>query len=117
LATAYSISEALGFERGVSFKFKEAPIFLGIFTFLIALGTIVATIPGLPLIRILLITQVINGLLLPIILIAVLRLANNRDLMGDYSNGIIYKTLAWLTVIIISALSVLYIAMSLFTTQ
>jgi len=112
LATAYSISEALGFEKGVSFNFREAPIFLGIFTFLIALGAIVATIPGLPLIRILLLTQVVNGLLLPIILIAVLKLAGNRELMGEHTNGIIYKSLAWITVVMISALSVLYIAMS-----
>jgi Mn2+/Fe2+ NRAMP family transporter len=114
LATAYSISEAFGFEKGVSFKFIEAPIFIGIFTFLIAAGAIVATIPGLPLIRILLLTQVVNGLLLPIILIAVLNLAGNRELMGQHTNGILYKSLAWITVVVISALSVLYIAMSLY---
>jgi NRAMP (natural resistance-associated macrophage protein)-like metal ion transporter len=114
LETAYSISKAFCFEKGVSFKFREAPIFNGIFTFLIALGAIVATIPGLPLIRILLLTQVVNGLLLPIILIAVLKLAGNRELMGEHTNGIVYKGLAWLTVVVISALSVLYIAMSLF---
>src|SRR5215210_1495894 len=66
LATAYSISEALGFEKGVSRSFREAPIFLGIFTFLVAVGALVAVLPGLPLIRVLLITQVINGLLLPV---------------------------------------------------
>src|SRR5213078_233760 len=82
LATAYSISEALGFEKGVSSNFREAPIFLGIFTFLIALGALIAMMPGLPLIRVLIITQVINGLLLPVILVAVLRLVNNRELMG-----------------------------------
>jgi NRAMP (natural resistance-associated macrophage protein)-like metal ion transporter len=114
LATAYSISEAFGFEKGVSFKFREAPIFLGIFTFLIAFGAIVATIPGLPLIRILLLTQVVNGLLLPIILIAVLKLAGNRELMGQHTNGIVYQGLAWITVIVISALSLLYIAISFY---
>src|SRR5205823_11107047 len=57
LATAYSISEALGFEKGVSSSFREAPIFLGVFTFLIALGAMIAMVPGLPLIRVLLITQ------------------------------------------------------------
>src|SRR5206468_11769985 len=76
LATAYSISEALGFEKGVSGSFREAPIFLGIFTFLIALGALIAMMPGLPLIRVLIITQVINGVLLPVILVAVLRLVN-----------------------------------------
>ena len=114
IATAYSITEALGFEKGVSHSFRQAPIFLGIFTSLIAVGGLVAVIPGLPLIRVLVITQVINGLLLPVILIAVLKLANNRELMGDYANGPIYKILAWLTVVIISALSLLYIAAALF---
>jgi len=69
MATAYSISEALGFEKGVSRSFREAPIFSGVFTFLIAVGAAIAVIPGLPLIRVLLVTQVINGLLLPIILL------------------------------------------------
>ena len=82
LATAYSISEALGFEKGVSRSFREAPIFLGVFTFLVAVGAAIAVIPNLPLIRVLLVTQVINGLLLPIILFAVLRLVNDRELMG-----------------------------------
>jgi Mn2+/Fe2+ NRAMP family transporter len=99
LATAYSISEALGFEKGVSRSFREAPIFLGIFTFLVATGALVAMIPGLPLIRVLLATQVINGLLLPVILIAVLRLVNIA---------------AWLTTIIVSALSLLLIVATLF---
>ncbi len=114
LATAYSISEALGFEKGVSHSFRQAPIFLGIFTFLIALGALVAVIPGLPLVRVLLITQVINGLLLPIILIAALRLAGDRELMGGYVNGPVYNMAAWLTAIIISALSLLYIMATLF---
>ena len=83
LATAYSISEALGFEKGVSRSFREAPIFLGVFTFLIAVGAAIAVIPGLPLIRVLLVTQVINGLLLPIILFAILKLVNDRELMGN----------------------------------
>lgn len=115
LATAYSISEALGFEKGVSRSFREAPIFIGIFTFLVVVGALVAVIPGLPLIRVLLVTQVINGLLLPIILIAILRLVNDQDLMGkQYVNGPIYNVAAWLTAIIVSALSLLLIVKTLF---
>lgn len=114
LATAYSISEALGFEKGVSRSFREAPIFLGIFTFLVAVGALVSMIPGLPLFRVLLVTQVINGLLLPVILIAVLRLVNNRELMGEYRNGALYNVAAWLTTIIVSALSLLLILTTLF---
>lgn len=114
LATAYSISEALGFEKGVSRSFREAPIFIGIFTFLVGLGAIVAVIPHLPLIRVLIVTQVINGLLLPVILIAIQRLVNNRELMGSYVNGPVYNIFAWLTTIVVSGLSLLLIFTTLF---
>lgn len=114
LATAYSISEALGFEKGVSRSFREAPIFIGVFTFLVAVGAAIAVVPNLPLIRVLLVTQVINGLLLPIILFAILRLVNDRDLMGTRVNGPLYNVGAWATVIIVTVLSVLYILVALF---
>jgi NRAMP (natural resistance-associated macrophage protein)-like metal ion transporter len=113
LATAYSISEALGFEKGVSRSFREAPIFLGTFTFLVAVGAAIAVIPHLPLIRVLLVTQVINGLLLPVVLFAVMRLVNNRELMGARVNGPIYNVAAWLTVIVVTLLSILYILITL----
>jgi len=114
LATAYSISEALGFEKGVSRSFREAPIFLGVFTFLIAVGAAIAVIPGLPLIRVLLVTQVINGLLLPIILFAILKLVNDRELMGAYVNGLLYNIGAWLTAVVVTMLSLLLILATLF---
>jgi len=114
LATAYSVSEALGFEKGVSRNFREAPIFVGIFTFLIAVGALVAMLPGLPVIRVLLFTQFINGLLLPFILVAVLRLASNRELMGAYANGRVYNAAAWLIVALVSALSVALIGLTMF---
>lgn len=114
LATAYSISEALGFEKGVSRSFREAPIFLGIFTFLVAVGAAIAVIPGLPLIRVLLVTQVINGLLLPIILFAILKLVNDRELMGGHVNGLLYNIGAWLTAVFVTSLSLLLILATLF---
>ncbi|HET9528017.1 MAG TPA: Nramp family divalent metal transporter, partial [Pyrinomonadaceae bacterium] len=114
LATAYSISEALGFEKGVSRSFREAPIFLGTFTFLVAFGAAIAVIPNLPLFRVLLVTQVINGLLLPVVLFAILRLVNNRELMGAYVNGPLHNVFAWLTAIVVTALSVLYLLMTFF---
>ena len=114
LSTAYSISEALGFEKGVSRTFREAPIFLGIFTFLIAVGGLVAMIPGLPLFDVLLVTQVINGLLLPVLLVSILRLVNNRELMGAHTNGRVYNAASWLTAAAVSALSLLFIATKLF---
>jgi NRAMP (natural resistance-associated macrophage protein)-like metal ion transporter len=114
LATAYSITEALGFEKGVSRSFREAPIFLGVFTFLVAVGAAIAVLPNLPLIRVLLVTQVINGLLLPIILFAVLRLVNNRELMGAHVNGPLYNIGAWLTAVIVTSLSLLFIVVTIF---
>ncbi len=114
LATAYSISEALGFEKGVSRSFREAPIFLGVFTFLVAVGAAIAVIPNLPLIRVLLVTQVINGLLLPVILFAILRLVNDPDLMGARVNGPLFNFAAWLTAIVVTLLSVSLILTTLF---
>jgi Mn2+/Fe2+ NRAMP family transporter len=114
LATAYSISEALGFEKGVSRSFREAPIFLGVFTFLIAVGAAIAMIPELPLIQVLLVTQVINGLLLPVILIAVLRLVNNREVMGAHVNGPLFNVGAWITAIVVTLLSILFLLATLF---
>ena len=109
LATAYSLSEALGFEKGLSRSFREAPIFLGIFTALILMGAIVALVPGIPQIKLLLFTQTINGVLLPIILIAVLSLANNREIMGEYRNSIWLNVAAGTTTVVISMLSLLLI--------
>lgn len=114
LATAYSISEALGFEKGVSRSFREAPIFLGVFTFLVAVGAAIAVLPNLPLIRVLLVTQVINGLLLPVILFATLRLVNNRELMGAHVNGPIHNLGAWITAVVVTLLSLLLILSTLF---
>jgi len=109
LATAYSLSEALGFEKGLSRSFREAPIFLGIFTALILVGAVVALIPGIPQIRLLLFTQTINGVLLPVILVAVLSLANNREIMGEYRNSLPLNIAAGATTIVISILSLLLI--------
>lgn len=107
LATAYSISEALGFEKGISRSFREAPIFLGIFTVLMVLGCVVALIPGIPQIKLLVLTQCINGVLLPFILVAIVNLSSNKEIMGEYSNGRLFRWIAWTVTIIVSALSLL----------
>ncbi len=105
LATAYSLSEAAGFEKGLSRSFRDAPIFLGIFTGLIVVGAIVALIPGIPQIRLLLVTQSVNGLLLPVILIAIVKLSSNAEIMGEKANGRVFKLVAWTLTAIITALS------------
>ena len=109
LSTAYSISEALGFEKGLSRSFREAPIFLGIFTGLILIGCLVALIPGIPQIKLLVFTQCVNGLLLPIILGAVVSLANNGEIMGTHKNTMVYNIAAWTITSVISVLSILLI--------
>lgn len=105
LATAYGLSEAFGFEKGVNQGWRDAPVFLGIFTGLIALGVLVTLIPGLPLVKVLLVTQLINALALPFVLISVLKLVNNRGLMGEYRNGAAYNIVAWTTTAVVSLLS------------
>ncbi len=109
LATAYSLSEALGFEKGLSHSFREAPIFIGIFTSLIIFGVLVALIPGVPQFKLLVVTQCINGLLLPVLLIAIVTLVNNSEIMGEYRNRLVHNIFAYGTTIIVSILSLLLI--------
>ena len=113
LATSYAVSEALGFERGLDKGFRNAPIFLGLFTGLIAVGALVALIPGVPLIQLLLVVQVVNGVLLPVILISILRLVNRRDLMGGAVNGPVYNAIAVGTTVVISAMALLMVVTQL----
>lgn len=113
LATAYSLSEALGFEKGVSRSFREAPIFVGIFTSLLFIGAIVAMIPGIPQITLLLATQCANGLLLPVILFAILRLVNDKTIMGEHRNGTLMNVAAFSVAIIVSVLSILLIGQTI----
>lgn len=110
LSTAYSISEALGFEKGLSRSFREAPIFLGIFTALILIGCLVALIPGIPQIQLLLFTQCVNGLLLPIILGAVVTLSSREEIMGRHRNTVLFNAAAWTITVTVSLLSLLLIA-------
>jgi Mn2+/Fe2+ NRAMP family transporter len=95
LATAYAVAEALGFEKGVDRGFREAPQFFGLYTGLVVLGALIALAPGLPLITLLLVVQVVNGLLLPVVLVSILRLVNRRDLMGAAVNGPTRNALAY----------------------
>ncbi len=112
LATTYMLSEALGFERGVSRSWSEAPIFMGILTGLIVLGAAVALVPGLPLIPVLVGVYVLNGILLPVELFAILRLVNDRELMGPHVNKPIYNFFAWTIAIGVSVLSLVLIGMT-----
>ena len=110
LATSYSICESFGFERGVSFSFRDAPIFQGLFTGMLALGALIALIPGLPLIQLMVFVQVVNGVLLPILLVFILRLVNDRSIMGKYVNGRLNNIIAWGTTIVLTCLCAVMIA-------
>ncbi|HEX3723847.1 MAG TPA: Nramp family divalent metal transporter [Nitrolancea sp.] len=109
IATAASMTEVFGFEAGVSRTWRQAPIFHGLFTGLIVLGVVINLIPGLSLFQVLLTTQILNGVLLPVILISMLRLVNNREIMGDHVNGPLRNIVAWGTTIATSLLSVVAI--------
>jgi NRAMP (natural resistance-associated macrophage protein)-like metal ion transporter len=95
LATAYAICEAFGFESGLDHKFADAPVFNGLLTFFVFVPAAVAIIPHLPLVKVMLLSQDVNGILLPIILVYVLKIINDRSVMGDQVNGPIYNTVAW----------------------
>jgi len=102
LATAYAISEAFGVPKGVNLDFRRARIFFMIFTALIVFGAGVALIPGLPVIKLLLWVQVLNGILLPVILVFILKLINDKKLVGDLKNTRLYNILGWGTCVMIT---------------
>lgn len=107
LSTAYVVCEGMGWEEGVNKKFSEAPQFYGLYSLLIFLGAGVVLWPGLPLIPIMFISQVINGVVLPVILIFILILINNKKIMGNYTNKMTFNILAWLVVAILILLTLL----------
>jgi len=97
LSTAYTVCEGLGFESGIGRKFGEAPFFYWLYTVLIVAGGAVVLIPGLPLVKIAVLSQVVNGVVLPFILIFMLLLINKKDLMGEYVNKPLFNVVAWAT--------------------
>lgn len=98
LATAYSVCEGMGWEAGVKWTFKEAPIFLGLYTCIIVIGAGYILIPKISLLWIMVTSQVLNGILLPFVLIFMLILINDRRLMGNYINTRRYNIIAWITI-------------------
>ncbi|MGB6474467.1 MAG: Nramp family divalent metal transporter [Candidatus Sulfotelmatobacter sp.] len=106
LSTAYTVCEGLGFESGVGQKFSEAPAFYWLYTLLIAAGGAVVLIPGLPLLKIAVLSQVVNGVVLPFVLIFVLLLINKKELMGEYVNTRLFNVVAWLTTGVMIALTI-----------
>jgi Mn2+/Fe2+ NRAMP family transporter len=112
LTSAYAVCEAFGWERGLQQRRDEAPVFYGLYTGIIVVGALIALIPGIPLFTLLILAYDANGILLPIILILMLRLANNKRLMGRYANGRLTNLLGYGTAIVLIVLTVLLLANS-----
>jgi NRAMP (natural resistance-associated macrophage protein)-like metal ion transporter len=113
VATSYVVSESLGFEKGLSHRPSEAPVFMGLITVMIAVSTIVAVIPGIPVISFLVAVQVVNGVLLPINLFFIWRLSRNPELMGEHRNRGAMDALTAVTVVVTSTLSLALVVVTL----
>ncbi|GMT47102.1 MAG: Mn transporter [bacterium] len=107
LATAYYTCEAMGWETGVNKTFKEAPQFMWIYTSIIIIASFLVLIPGAPLVTLMVMSSVVNGLILPFVLFYALKLANNKKIMGDYTNSRLFNIIAWATISVIVILTVL----------
>jgi NRAMP (natural resistance-associated macrophage protein)-like metal ion transporter len=106
LSTAYTVCEGLGFESGVDKKFGDAPVFYWLYTLLIVAGGAVLLIPGLPLVKIAVLSQVVNGVVLPFVLIFMLLLINKKELMGEYVNTHLFNAIAWGTTVVMIGLTI-----------
>src|SRR6516162_7293294 len=113
LSTAYTVCEGLGFESGVGLKFGEAPVFYWLYTALIAAGAGVILVPNLPLVKITILSQVVNGAVLPFVLVFMLLLINNKDLMGEYVNSRAFNAIAWGTTVLVTILTFVLVWQSL----
>ena len=114
LATAYSVCEGMGWESGIDKDFRTAPHFFWLYTGLIVLGALFVLVPNAPLILIMYLSQVANGILLPFVLVFMLKLINDRDLMGDYVNTKAFNGIAWATTVIMIALTIVLVIVTLF---
>jgi NRAMP (natural resistance-associated macrophage protein)-like metal ion transporter len=113
LSTAYTVCEGLGFESGVNKKIKEAPIFYFLYTLLIVVGAGVVLMPKFPLVRMILWSQVLNGMLLPFILIFMILLINKKELMGEWANPKWFNFVSWVAAVVIIGLTLAYVAMTI----
>jgi Mn2+/Fe2+ NRAMP family transporter len=113
VTAAYVIAETFGFEKGIARRPREAPVFVATLTVLLLIGAAVAMIPGVPVIKLLVLVQVVNGALLPVTLFFVWRLARSEELMGEHRNGRVFDSVAGLTVLATSALSLVLVALTL----
>jgi NRAMP (natural resistance-associated macrophage protein)-like metal ion transporter len=109
LSTAYTVCEGLGFESGLDKGFREAKFFYWFYSLLLFAGAAVVLIPNFPLVKFSILSQVLNGILLPLVLVFMLKLINKHDLMGKYTNTRWFNIIAWTTAIIVTALSLILV--------
>ena len=109
ISTSYAVCEGLGFESGLDKKFHEAPVFYWLYTLLIVTGAGVLLIPRFPLVHVMVLSQVVNGVVLPFVLIFMLMLTNDRELMGDHVNSRTFNVIAWVTVVVMIVLTILMV--------
>ncbi len=109
ISTSYAVCEGLGFESGLDKKFHEAPVFYWLYTVLIVLGAAFVMIPRLQLVNVTVLSQVVNGIVLPFVLVFMLLLTNDRELMGEHTNSRAFNVIAWTTVIVVIAMALLMI--------
>jgi len=114
LSTAYYVCEAFGFERGIDHRFGEAKIFYGLYLALIVIGGGIVIVPGAPLLAIIFYSQVLNGVLLPVVLVLMLLLINNKRIMGSWTNKPAFNTIAWATVAIVAILTIVSTIQTIF---
>lgn len=114
LSTAHVICEGLGFEAGLDHKVQEAPAFYFLYTMLIVVGAGIILLPNAPLLKILVFSQVANGVWLPVVLIFILLLINRRDLMGEHTNTLIFNVVAWGTGIVMIVLTLVLVYAAIF---
>jgi NRAMP (natural resistance-associated macrophage protein)-like metal ion transporter len=110
LSTAYTVCEAMGFESGLNKKIGEAKAFYGLYTTLVAGGALIILFPQLNPVRMAVFSQVLNGVLLPVVLVFVLQLVSKSELMGKYSNSRVYQACAWIITLVITAIVVAMLA-------
>lgn len=112
LSTAYAVCEAFGFESGLDNKIKEAPAFFSLFLFMLLASAIIVLLPKVSLISIILITQQIAGVLCPVVLIFMIKLVNDKEVMGDYVNSKMQNFISKATVVLIIVLTLLAFIMN-----
>ena len=112
IATAFYVCEAFGFEAGIDKKWREAPQFYWLFTIILIVSVVIILVPGAPLIQITIWSQVINGVLLPVVLISMLVIINKKEVMGEHVNKPLGNIIGWTTAVVLLCLNLVFLGMS-----